>query len=168
MLWLLVLFSSICLLLSAVVHISTFFGIDPNAETSIFWLLHLFVFIAIIGGAYFVDQAVDGDKHKHHLVIKSSPAWLKYLTGAFFVYGIFNFTVFLALSEGTPDYDGARYSLQDHGNFIREITEQEFHQAQALVARGFSGHWMLFYSLALLLLIGAYRYHRAKGTNIGA
>lgn len=44
-----------------------------------------------------------------------------------------------------------QYILHSHGKLIRTITEQEYHLAQANEARGFSGHWIAFYGIAMVI-----------------
>jgi hypothetical protein len=78
------------------------------------------------------------------------------LTGAFAAYALVNFAVFIVLSEGGgPHERDGKYVLQEHGTVLRELSEAEYHQQRAYVVRGFSGHWMLFSSAALVGLVGA-------------
>jgi hypothetical protein len=65
-----------------------------------------------------------------------------------------NFAIFLFLvRDGSPSHrpDGS-FALTSHGRLVREVSEEEFHRYQAYVARGFSGHWMLFYGVSLVVL----------------
>lgn len=79
------------------------------------------------------------------------PRWPRYIVKAFFVYAIVNFALFFLLSKsGTPDMRDGRYVLHNHGNVIRELSEDEYELQKAYVLRGFSGHWMVFYLTAAL------------------
>lgn len=61
--------------------------------------------------------------------------------------------IFMAASEGGgPEFTDGKYILESHGTFIRELTKDEFVSMKANIVRGFSGHWMAFYSLAMGIL----------------
>jgi hypothetical protein len=80
-----------------------------------------------------------------------APRWARYLTKAFFAYAVINFALFFVLSEGgVPEERDGKYVLHNHGNVIRELSEEEYERQNAYVLRGFSGHWMVFYLLPLL------------------
>jgi hypothetical protein len=55
--------------------------------------------------------------------------------------------------EGVVREQPSGYSIVDHGKFIREISEAEFHEAQAMKSRGFSAGWLLFYGLSSLFWV---------------
>jgi hypothetical protein len=63
--------------------------------------------------------------------------------------GIASFTTM----EGVVREQPSGYSIVNHGKFIREISEAEFHQAQAMKTRGFSAGWLLFYGLSSLFWV---------------
>ena len=42
--------------------------------------------------------------------------------------------------------------LHNHGDVIRELTDEEYERHEAYVFRGFSGHWLVFYSLGMSLI----------------
>jgi hypothetical protein len=48
------------------------------------------------------------------------------------------------LREGQPETNSRRFWLQDHGKYVREISESEFHLYQARQVRLFSGHYLAF------------------------
>jgi hypothetical protein len=69
-----------------------------------------------------------------------------------FYYAIVNFLVFMFSDPGTPAIKDGQYYLHTHGQWIRNITEQEYHHYKAATIRGFSGHWVAFYGLAAAVL----------------
>jgi len=74
------------------------------------------------------------------------PAWAVLIGRALFVYTLINFALFFQHSlDGSPQVRNGAYVLQMHGHFVRALSEAEFHERQAWVLRGFSGHWLLFY-----------------------
>jgi hypothetical protein len=54
--------------------------------------------------------------------------------------------------EGSPDIIDGKYVLENHGTLIRELSEVEYFKLRANEIRGFSGHWMVFYSLSMGIL----------------
>jgi hypothetical protein len=67
------------------------------------------------------------------VLLRGCPAWMRYVTYGFFVYGIVNFVFFLSAAPKT--------------NGSGPMPPQ--------VVRGFSGHWMMFYSAAMAVLCSA-------------
>jgi hypothetical protein len=52
----------------------------------------------------------------------------------------------------TPGIQNGQYILHNHGQFVRNLTEKEYHHYQANTLRGFSGHWIAFYGMAMAVL----------------
>src|SRR5262245_2382236 len=149
-------YAAALLIVSLVAHASTFLGIDPMAEWPGVMFIHIAIFPPFIAALYYA-QRIGGKKQGHQdRVFQSAPLWLRTLTGVCFVYALVNFAVFVVLIEGgVPHERDGKYVLQSHGTVLRELSEAEYHRKQAYVVRGFSGHWMLFSSAALTLLVGA-------------
>ena len=84
---------------------------------------------------------------------------MKALAAVFFAYAIINFGIFMFLMiEGGPQaMEDGTYAISNHGRFVRYITESEFHKYQGCEARGFSGHWMAFYSISMAALASRFR-----------
>jgi hypothetical protein len=154
-------FAAAVLVVSLVVHASTFLGIDPMARWPGVMLIHLAIFPPFIAAIYYA-QRVGGKKPGHQdRVFNSAPLGLRILTGLFSVYALVNFAAFVILSEGgVPHERDGKYFLHEHGTFLRELSEAEYHRKQAYVVRGFSGHWMLFSCAALTMFVGAARLRR--------
>jgi hypothetical protein len=147
------------LLLSLAAHLTAVFGVDPNQYVPGVWLLHLGVFLAL-GPVIWRARSKPGPKHLEYQarVEGGSPFWLKPLTAIFFAYALFNFFHSGRLNEGgVPSVINGEHVLHNHGRIIRKLTPEEFSLHQAHTVRGFSGHWMLFYCVALSMLIGIRR-----------
>ena len=65
-----------------------------------------------------------------HRFFKGCPRWMIILTSCLFIYGIINFAIFMGIEKNT--------------GIESEDTAQ--------MLRGFSGHWMIFYSAAMSIL----------------
>lgn len=132
-LWVFVLISGIGLVVSLWVHLGAVMGrrVVPEA---FFWMLHVGIFVVWFP-TILVAQRLVGNVNRKDLwkvVLKDSPGWMRYMVYGFFGYAILNFLFFMTKapsgSSGNPP---------------------------AVVWRGFSGHWMAFYSAALAVLYSA-------------
>jgi hypothetical protein len=87
-------------------------------------------------------------------VFGNIPRWMKYLAGALLVYAFANFFVCRALNDwGEPARlkDG-RLVLQTKAGLVRELSPEEFRTAQAVQVRSLSGHLLVFFGLAVIVV----------------
>src|SRR5437763_10832851 len=111
------------LLLSLLVHVSTFLGGDPIGVSPLVMLLHLGIFVVCLPAFYFATREPRAARHRlSRDELKHAPRWLLGLSGFFFAYGIVNFVIFFFLQPGSPHQrpDGTYY-LSSHGRLLREI-----------------------------------------------
>jgi hypothetical protein len=154
-------FAAAVLIVSLVVHVSTFLGVDPMEEWPGVMLIHLAIFPPFIAAISYANRIGGKRRGREDRVVNSAPRWLRILTGVFSAYAIINFAIFIILVEGGgPKECDGKFLLTSHGKVLRELSESEFHQQQAYIVRGFSGHWMLFSSASLMVLLGAARLRR--------
>lgn len=133
-LWLFVGIAAAGLVLSLWVHISAVMGRQVAPE-SYFWMLHVGIFVVWFP-AVFVAQQFVGNMNRRDfwkVVLKGSPSWMRYMVYGFFGYAVVNFLLFMGPA---PKGGGGA-------------------NPPATVWRGFSGHWMAFYSAALAILYSA-------------
>jgi hypothetical protein len=154
-------FAATVLIVSLVVHVSTFLGIDPMAKWPGVMFIHLAIFPPFIAALYYSSRTGGKEPGNQDRVFQSAPLWLQILTGVFFAYAFVNFAAFMILTEGGgPHERDGKYVLTSHGTVLRELSKAEYHQHQAYVVRGFSGHWMLFSCAALTMLVGTAKLRR--------
>ena len=68
----------------------------------------------------------------------------------FFLYAAVNFVTFIVKLEGVPSRGpGGTYQLRGEDRGYHQVTPEVYHRNRALEVRGFSGHWMLFYAVAM-------------------
>ena len=124
------------LILSLWVHIGALLGLRV-APAAFFWVLHIGIFVvwfpAVLAARKRVGNLNRRDFWK--VVLKDAPDWMRYMVYVFFGYAVVNFAIFFLNTAGGSD--GAN--------------------PPATVWRGFSGHWMLFYSAAFAILYSASR-----------
>ena len=130
-LWFFAALSLLGLVLSLFVHIQALFGKAMPLE---YWALHAGIFVVWFP-AVFVGQRRTGKRARKDpwkAVLQGAPAWMRYMTFAFLYYAVGNFLLFMA---NVPDkHSGSPTSVE---------------------LRGFSGHWMAFYSAAFAILYAA-------------
>ena len=135
---------------SVFVHLSTFFGTDLSKHIPRVWVLHLGVFVAFIPMLLLQGLAPKKDWNQ---IFATIPRWARYSIKVFFAYALINFALFFFLSEsGVPDVRDGKYVLHNHGQIIRELSENDYEWQKAYVLRVFSGHWMAFYLLPAIVL----------------
>lgn len=145
------LFGTIGFMLSAFVHFSSLNGINLENQYPIF-LLHIGIFIVFIPS---IIVQTTKKQHRNPLDKNSHPVQkaLSIFTGIFIVYTIFNFIQFSANSSGgTGNIEDGKYYISGRGIEKKEITQENYNQIKANIARGFSGHWMLFYLASITIL----------------
>ena len=131
--------------LSLIVHGLAYFGFDVQTQVPAVWVLHVGIFVVFIP---MVLQLNSGEAKDDPVAMFSGlPAWAVLSIVILMGYVVVNFFVSLgpSMAEGEPRvYEGA-FALVKKGTFVRHIGETEYHARLASIARGFSGHWLIFY-----------------------
>ena len=140
-------------LASLVVHGMTFAGVDVMDGFPFAWLLHLGIF-AVFVPFFLSARAKYGSSADPKLCFSESPPWAKWLALAVGAYAFVNFALFMHFNEGgVPEIENGKFVLKNHGAVIRPLTESEYRLQNAYVARGFSGHWLVFYLVPALYFL---------------
>jgi hypothetical protein len=107
------------------------------APEAFFLILHIGIFVVWFPAVLVAQKLVGNGNRKDYwkVVLKDSPVWMRYMVYGFAGYAFINFLLFMG--ETSTVNNGAN--------------------PPAAVWRGFSGHWMLFYSGALAILYSAAR-----------
>jgi hypothetical protein len=132
LLWPFVALSALGLVVSLWVHIAAVMGRNFPAG---FWVLHVGIFVAWIPAVLVAQKRVGNVNRKDFwkVVLKGAPDWMRYMVYGFFGYAMVNFALFMLIT-------------QSGGHSGNDSPAQW---------RGFSGHWMAFYSAALAILYAA-------------
>lgn len=137
-LWLGVIYSATGLVLSLYVHIAALRG-QRVLPDGFFWGLHIGIFVIWVPTLIVAKELTRDAQRKQDywkLALKDAPEWMRYMVFGFFGYACINFLIFLL-------HDPSR-----HGGGSPSPLEW----------RGFSGHWMVFYSVAMAILYSAANY----------
>lgn len=130
-----ILLSAIGLILSIIVHVIALSG-NEVPYSNFVWGLHGGIFIVWFPAILASFRLTKDFKRKDFwkAVLRGCPPWMKLMTYFFFGYAIINFAIFIFSTAGVTK-----------GTSPSTATE----------LRGFSGHWMAFYSAALSMLYSA-------------
>lgn len=151
-------------ILCLIVHFTSLFGIDITDQFPYVWVLHLGIFVVGIPTVLYLKNNEELKTFKesgllnqmnpfsfYKIVFKQTPTWLAVLAVGGIFYAFVNFILFMGTQIGTPEIKEGHYILQNHGELIKTISEQEYHQYRANEIRGFSGHWIAFYGIAMAI-----------------
>jgi hypothetical protein len=135
--WVFIGLSAVGFVLSLWVHFGAVAG-HRVAPEAFFWILHMGIFVVWLPAVIVAKRQVGNLNRKDFwkVVLKGSPDWMRYLFYGFFGYAVVNFMYFM-FQAPTGRTEGA--------------------ETPAMVWRGFSGHWMVFYLSAFAILYSAAR-----------
>jgi hypothetical protein len=121
------------LVLSLVAHVAALLGL-PQPMGSAAWALHAGIIVVWLPAVLASRRLGVDPKSKDFwkVALRGCPPWVGWVTGGFFAYAVVNFLVFFVGGRGGGGLG-----------------------AQPAVFRGFSGHWMAFYSAAAAMLYSA-------------
>lgn len=152
-------------ILGLLVHILSLADIDVTKTVPFVWLLHVGIFVVWLPVILDLRKNEELQEYQQSgmlnrmnpikffkIIFKETPTWLVIIVVAGFFYAIINFMLFLASQGGTPSIKDGQFILQNRGQLIKTLTEQEYNHYKANVIRGFSGHWILFYGVATAVL----------------
>lgn len=132
-------YAAIGLVVSLFVHLMSFEGVRLGGN-ALFLGLHAgifplwFVVIAVLMRRFGTSLRTGVWK----FILAGCPPWMRWMTMGFFAYAIVNFAIFFVTASHMPKTTGSSLPPVE-------------------VWRGFSGHWMAFYSAGLAALTSAYR-----------
>ncbi len=94
-------------------------------------------------------------------------AWMRWILVPLIIYAPVNGLAFsIACGGGGPsrEPDGT-YAMTSHGRILHTLTADEYHRASGYEFRFMSSWWIMFYSIALALLISAMMRQKALATR---
>lgn len=152
------------LVLTAVVHFSTFLGVDPfeSFPRGLVVALMLGTF-AVCVPALLVAKKAKGDG-----LFRKPPEWMVWMMLLIWAYAVANFFIAACLEyDRAGDFypsrrwDGGAYVLRSRASdeVVRELSAQEYHDwvhdSDINFARGAFGCLIVFYSWSLMMLIAS-------------
>jgi hypothetical protein len=130
------LLSVLGLVLSLIAHTAALLGL-PQPLGPAAWGLHVGIFVVWLPAVLVSNRLVGDFKQKDFwkAALRGCPDWMRRLTYGFVAYAVVNFVLFIAIAPAQGGGGGVN--------------------APPAVFRGFSGHWMAFYSAAAAILYSA-------------
>ena len=130
--------SAMGLILSLIVHTSALLGRDLGFGQAV-WALHIGIFAVWLPTVLVLRNTTKDFKQRDlwKAALRGCPDWMRKMTYGFFGYAIVNFAIFMFSTINHPGSNSGAPT--------------------PAVLRGFSGHWMAFYSAALSTLYSATR-----------
>jgi hypothetical protein len=150
--------------LALVTHLLALAGVDVAARVHYVWLLHVGIFVVFI--PFVICVRMDfGSPPAMSQIRATLPHWASVCGIAIFAYALVNFLIFMVGTEGgSAEIRDGKFLLLNHGTLIRELTAAQYAAFQLNDIRGFSGHWLVFYSVpAAYFLLGDRSNNSFKG-----
>ena len=151
--------------LALLVHLLSLADVDVRDTVPFVWVLHLGIFVVWLPAVLALKKNEELKAYKQsgfantlnpfgffNIIFKQTPNWMKVIAIVGFYYAVVNFMLSMSSASGTPILRDGQYLLENHGQFIRTLTEQEYNHIKANHVRGFSGHWICFYGIAAAIL----------------
>lgn len=138
-------FSASGFLLSLVVHI---IGLLNKAPFFVWFAIpiHFGVFVALFGAAVaFLRLRQSEGKGFWRRALRASPAWMRWVLLLFLIYSLANFFIFW--------------------NALFNLSGKPLDEVKAIILRGFSGHWMVFYFGTFLVFYAALQATQRAATS---
>jgi hypothetical protein len=152
------------LILALWVHVLTFFHVDVIEKCPLFWFLHVGAIVAVAGTIPLMRDL--GPRPSLSQLRAILPDWAVAAILVAGAYAVLNFALFAYLSElAGPGIVDGKFALQSHGKLARFISEAEYHQQQAYVARGFSGHWIAFFAFGAVIGLARHKASQKKSED---
>lgn len=139
-----------CLVIHALTFSSTDLGwLSPAAN-----FLFIAVFLIWLETVFFIIKVSEKDRKLFWLTAtRNAPFWSKAVVIVIVTYCFLNFFLLLGrLNEGSPEVKEGKKVLDYKGRTVRELTNEEFRQLQSYELRLLSGHTMVFYAVAAIVL----------------
>jgi hypothetical protein len=126
--------SALGLILSLLVHLGALLR-TGSALGEAAWFLHGGIFLVWIPAVLVLQPLTREFKQKDlwRAALRGCPTWMRWMTYGFFGYAAVNFILFIFMAPGRTSSSAT----------------------SAVVLRGFSGHWMAFYSAAVAIFYSA-------------
>ena len=131
-----IVFAAIGMIFSLIAHGCALLGL-PQPLGDAAWGLHIGIFVVWLPAVLVSNRLVRDFKRKDFwkAALRGCPNWMRWMTYGFFIYALFNFLTFMVAAPVGQQAPNA--------------------PAPPIVFRGFSGHWMAFYSMAIAIMYSA-------------
>jgi hypothetical protein len=146
-------FSLIGFISAFLVHFLTVLGVNLFALSNYTFILHALIFIPFFS-MIFSARTTHPNLEKggfNKLLLSRAPKKISLFFKIILIYVAINFVIGLfSLNEGHPEIGNGVYIIEDRGDYVRDISQQEYHALKRMELRMFSGHWLVFFLVPTL------------------
>ena len=134
------------------VHLAAVSGRDIGSAHPGIWLLHYGVLPVLV--LYVAVAALMAHPRQRFRDLVAHIPWISRLSVLLaFLYAAANLLMFIPASAmGDPIQTDGKFYFNQHG-VMREVTESQFHSAESMRVRGFSGTWAFLYFVPAISLL---------------
>ncbi|MBK7129963.1 MAG: hypothetical protein IPM74_17805 [Crocinitomicaceae bacterium] len=142
-------------------HVLSLLKFDVTAHFSYIWIFVLLLFVVWWPTVMELKSRRKFQQHKgsstslgnyYHNLFDQTPRWLRVVAIGGFFYAFINFFLAGYMLQGSPEIKDGLFVLTDHGKIIRNISVQEFHYFKSYANRMQTGHFLVFYGMAVAIL----------------
>jgi Protein of unknown function (DUF3592) len=146
-LWVFIILAFVGLVASVWVHAGAVMG-RRVAPEPFFWILHVGIFVVWFPAVFVAKQRVGSLNRRDYwkVLLRDLPDGVRYLLYGFLGYAVVNFLYFVQQASTGGGGNGG--------------------DTPAIVWRGFSGHWMVFYFAALAILYSATKENSSEARRV--
>jgi hypothetical protein len=147
--------------ISVLIHILCLVGYVPVAKVGAIWVIHIATLLTFGYATWYTHkqrELNDNDDPKPGIVtlfkkyFKGLPIWVGVLGVFCFYYAPVNFLLCMMEMPGNPDIINGQYVIQNHGKVVQTLTQDGYNLALLRELRMFSGNWIAFFSITIMLL----------------
>lgn len=138
-------------------YVLTFFNVDATATPlygPLTFVLYVTWFLAVL--KLIRDPEVkEHQKSKSRnpvlffkIIFKGTPIWIQAIAGASFIFSMISFAYLMYNYPGVVDIIDGKKVLHNHGDVIKELTDEEYIKALATESRRMVGHYLPFFAIS--------------------
>lgn len=147
--------------ISVLIHTLCFIGYVPVAKVGVIWVIHIATLFTFGYATWYTNkqrEQNDNEDSKPGIVslfkkyFKGLPLWVGVLGVFCFYYAPVNFFLSMQHLPASISVIDGQYVLGNRGHIVKILTLDEYNYALLQRLRLFSGNWIAFFSLTIMLL----------------
>jgi len=147
-----IVFAALVFVANAVIHLSTFFGIDPGDYVLDFALLYPLAIPPFIAAIVYQSRLLPKTRDFNERLALHAPRSNRMIR-ILFVYAFAGLAVYYVVGKGSrPAIRGDKFVAESRGRVMRELSETEYHRLVGLQIRCISGFCLAGSGFAALFL----------------
>ena len=142
-------------------YVLTFWNVNASATpvysplTFVLFATWLVAILKLVGDPEVREHQKNKSKNPltfFKIIFKGTPIAIQLLAGASFIFAMVSFAYLMYSQPGVVSVIDGKKVLHNHGDIIKELTEQEYIEALAIESRQFVGHYLAFFGVGTAIL----------------